>query len=199
MMISQTGNISIFQNGSLRHLEFKIFWHISRQKGQKGQTASLWNGRESRVCALPSPSFKFMPARLLSHIATVQRHDRVCQKRHQSYSRVAKTFCNTCCQSKCWYSAVKGKAAEAFVFHSMNLSSHYWTIVCVIDMPEEIASMEKGDQGTKVNGLAAALQSFAFFFSLRSAVIVFSRTEMLIKWVSSFLTAHQHIIGHSVP
>jgi len=41
-------------------------------------------------------------------------------------------------------------------------------------MLEEIASMEKGEQGTKVNGLAAALQSFAFFFSLRSAVIVFS-------------------------
>jgi len=49
-------------------------------------------------------------------------------------------------------------------------------------MPEEIASMEKG---IKVNGLAAALQSFAFFFSLRSAVIVFSRMEMLIKALQS--------------
>jgi len=57
--------------------------------------------------------------------------------------------------------------------------------VCIIDTLEEIASTEKGEQGTKTNGLAAALQSFAFFFSLRSAVIVFSRTETLSKALQS--------------
>jgi len=57
--------------------------------------------------------------------------------------------------------------------------------VCVIDTLEEIASTDKGEQGTKANGLAAALQSFAFFFSLKSAVIVFSRTETLSKALQS--------------
>lgn len=46
---------------------------------------------------------------------------------------------------------------------------------------EEIASTDKSDAGTKARGLQSQMQSFSFFFSVQTGLLIFERTELLSK------------------
>ena len=47
----------------------------------------------------------------------------------------------------------------------------------------EVAEVDKSESGTKANGLADTMQSFLFYFSLKSGAVVFNVTEMLSKTI----------------
>jgi hypothetical protein len=57
--------------------------------------------------------------------------------------------------------------------------------VTVQETLQQVASTEKSEAGTKANGLATVIQTFQFFFALRTAMTVFEATELLSKTVQS--------------
>ena len=50
---------------------------------------------------------------------------------------------------------------------------------------QQVADSETSEVGTKANGMATIMQTFQFLFSLRTAMLIYERTEMLSKTVPS--------------
>ena len=50
---------------------------------------------------------------------------------------------------------------------------------------QQVADSETSEAGTKANGMATIMQTFQFLFSLRTAMLIYERTEMLSKTVPS--------------
>lgn len=57
--------------------------------------------------------------------------------------------------------------------------------VTVQETLQQVASTETSEAGIKANGLATVMQTFQFFFALRTAMTVFEATELLSKTVQS--------------
>ena len=55
----------------------------------------------------------------------------------------------------------------------------------VLDTLSDIAESDTSDAGTKANGLRKCMMGFSFYFALKTALIVFQRTEQLSKVLQS--------------